>query len=115
MDVEKFRKVIKQREETDDEWSYGVEQCWKQEIALITEDIPGTIEFLKNDCTAEEFSWLSEILDDIVEIAPSREFVQCYRNLMDKFPVECVKYNIKGSIEIVEKMFDEENANEEKN
>ena len=37
MDIIKFREVIRQREETDDEWDYGIEQCWEQEIAILTE------------------------------------------------------------------------------
>ena len=59
MDIIKFREVIRQREETDDEWDYGIEQCWEQEIAILTEDIPTTIEYLKNECTAHEYSWIS--------------------------------------------------------
>ena len=47
MDINSFRKVIKQREETDDEWDYGIEQCWKKEIEILSEDIPSTIDFLK--------------------------------------------------------------------
>ena len=102
MDIIKFREIIKQREETDDEWDYGVKQCWKQEVEILTEDILSTIEFLKNDCTAEEYSWISEVLDDVVELVPNQELVQCYKDLMTKFPEECAKYNIAGSIESAE-------------
>lgn len=102
MDIIKFREVIKQREETDDEWTWGVEQCWKQEIELLAEDIQSTIDFLKNQCTADEYSWISEVLDDVVDLVPNKEFVQCYKELMSKFPEECVKYNIIGSIESAE-------------
>lgn len=35
MDTIRFREVIKQREETDDEWTFGVEQCWKKEIVFL--------------------------------------------------------------------------------
>ena len=52
MDVNKFREIIKQRENTDNEWDYGIEQCCKQEIENLSEDIPSTIEFLKNECMA---------------------------------------------------------------
>lgn len=31
MDINSFREVIKKREETDNEWDYGIEQCWKKE------------------------------------------------------------------------------------
>lgn len=99
MNVEKFREVIKQREVIDDEWDYGIEQCWKQEIALLSEDIYSTIEFLKDSCTAEEYSWISEVLEEVVEMVPSKELVQCYKELMTKFPEEYSKYNIAGVIE----------------
>jgi len=100
--IDAFREIIKQREETNDEWAYGVEQCWKKEIEILTEDIPSTIDYLKNDCTAEEYSWISEVLDDIVERVPSKELVQCYKELMVKFPEECIEYNIAGCIESAE-------------
>ena len=91
MDINSFRKVIKQREETDDEWDYGIEQCWKKEIEILSEDIPSTIDFLKNECTDEEYSWISEVIDDVVDQNPSKELVECYKSLKDKFPEEYAK------------------------
>ena len=43
---------------------------------------------------------------------PSKELVQCYTELMAKFPEECQKYNIKGVIEICEGIlkWEEENG-----
>ena len=112
MDINSFRRVIKQREETDDEWDYGIEQCWKQEIEILSEDISSTIEFLKNECTSDEFSWISEVIDDIVDKNPSRELVECYKSLMIKFPEECEKYYIAGVVEICENIlkWEEENG-----
>ena len=80
MDINSFREVIKQREETDDEWDYGIEQCWKKEIEILSEDIPSTIDFLKNECTDEEYSWISEVIEDIAEKTNSYEFVMCYKD-----------------------------------
>ncbi len=106
MNIDRFREVIKRREYvsqiSQDEWDEGIEECWKREVELLTEDIPSTIEFLKNECTAEEYSWISEVLEDIIEKKPSAELVQCYKTLMTKFPEECATYNIAGSIERAE-------------
>lgn len=103
MNIDSFREVIKERirisEESQDEWAYGIEKCWEQEVGILTEDIPSTLLFLKNDCTADEFSWISEVIEDIAEQTNSREFVECYKSLMSKYPDECNKYNIAGSIE----------------
>ena len=114
MRIEEFRKIIHEREQCHDEWIYGVEQCWKKEIALLTEDIHSTIEFLKNDCTANEYFWISEILDDVVDIIPSKELVQCYKELMTKFPEEYSKYNIAESIENAEAILRWEDEHEKK-
>lgn len=114
MDIIKFREIIKQREETDDEWDYGIEQCWKKEIEILSEDIPSTIKYLENECTAEEYIWISEVIDDVVDIIPSKELVECYKSLMTKFPEECEKYNIAGVIEICEDILKWEEENAEK-
>ena len=106
MNIVKFREIIKERvriaNECYNEWDYGIEQCWKQEINLLTDDIPSTIDFLINECTADEYSWISEVIDDVAEQTGSREFVMCYKNLMEKFPEECKKYNIAGSVQFAE-------------
>ena len=106
MRVEEFREVIKRREYVEEiscgEWAEGIEECWKKEIALLAEDIPSTIDFLKNDCTASEYSWISEIIDDLAGITQSKELVICYKELMSKFPEECKIYNIAGSIQFAE-------------
>jgi len=106
MKIAEFRKIIQERIKCYDEYTFGVEQCWKKEIEVLTEDIPSTIEFFKNECTEDEFSWISEIIDDIVEIAPNRELLDSYKSLMEKFPKECFKYNIAGSISEAETILD---------
>jgi len=106
MKIQEFRKVIKEREACHEEWTFGIEQCWKREIELLIEDVPSTIAFLRNDCTAEEFSWISEILEDIVEIVPCKELIMEYKSLMEKFPEECSKYNIAECIQQTEAMLE---------
>ncbi len=102
MDVQKFKEVIRRRKETHDEYDYGVEMCDKEEIQILAEDIPSTIEYLKNDCTADEFVWISEIIDDLAEKTKSRELVECYKNLMNKYSEETKEYYIGFCIECAE-------------
>lgn len=102
MRKEEFRKVIQERIECHDEWADGIEHCWKKEIEILSEDISSTIEFLQTDCTADEYSWISEIIDDLAAKTQSRELIACYKSLMAKFPEECKTYNIAGSIEYAE-------------
>lgn len=101
MNIEKFREVIKQREYisqvSQDEWAEGIEECQKKEIEILSEDISSTMEFLKTECTAEEFSWISEVFEDIIEANPNKELIQCYKELVDKFPEEAETYHIVDS------------------
>lgn len=62
MDVQKIREVIRRRNETHDEYDYGVEMCDKEEIQILSEDIPSTINYLQNQCTADESFGLVRLL-----------------------------------------------------
>ena len=118
MNIKEFREVIKQREYVEEissgEWEEGIEKCLKKEIEILSENIPSTIEFLNNECNAEEYSWISEVLEDVVEIVPSREFIQCYKALMTKFPEEYSAYKIAGVVERAQTILNWEETNGKK-
>ena len=86
MDVQRFKKVIQKRINTVDEYYVGVEECWKEEIEILSEDVPSTVAYLKNECTADEFAWICEIIDDLAVKTRSREIVEAYKNLGKKYP-----------------------------
>ena len=86
MDVQKFKEVIQKRINTVDEYYVGVEECWKEEIEVLSEDVPSTVAYLKNECTADEFAWICEIIDDLAVKTRSREIVEAYKNLGKKYP-----------------------------
>ena len=112
MNVAKFREIIRQRlyaeEISHGEWYEEIERCQKEVVDILKEDIPSTIDFLKTECTAEEYSWIAEVLEDVVlvtsdtELVLSRELVECVKALMEKFPEECETYNISGDVERAE-------------
>ena len=112
MDIIRFREIISEREriseETNDEWDYGVEKCWKEEIEILAADISSTIEFLKNECTEAEYSWISEVIEDLVSKVNNKQLVECYVSLMKKYPQEYEKYNIKSFNESIMAMVDME-------
>lgn len=102
MDVQKLKDVILERENTNDEYDYGIEQCHKKMINIITQDPEGTIAFLKSECTASEFSWLSEIFDEIVTATNNRGIVDALYFLLEKYPEESKTYNIRTFVESAE-------------
>ncbi|MDD6700775.1 hypothetical protein [Mogibacterium kristiansenii] len=115
MKIGKFKEIIQERSriaaECCDEWSFGIEKCWSQEIEMLSEDVDATISFLQNECTAEELSWISEIIDNLAERTRSRELLQAYKNLTDKFPEECKESNILESIKFAENVLNEDVEN----
>ena len=88
MNIDKFRTIIEEREHIEvishGEWQYGIEQCWKQMVAVLSEDIPSTIVFLENECSAEEYSWISEIIDELAMQQGGKDLLTCYKKLMTK-------------------------------
>lgn len=94
MMMKEIRAVIKKRILTDDEWDYGVNQCWNEEIEILSRNINDTITFLETDCTADEFSWLSEVFEQIAKKTQSRAFVDCLYRVAKKYSDTCKEYHI---------------------
>ena len=102
MITEEIRAAIKERAATDDEWAYGVQKCCNKEIEILSRNMEDTIRFLENECTADEFSWLSEIFDDVTEKTQSQAFVDCLYKVAKKYPLETKKYYIDRVIQFAE-------------
>ena len=101
MQFVEFRKIIRKRASIDDEWYTEVKKCWQEMTTIFSADINKTILFL-DVCTADEFSWLSEIFEDIATNTRSKEFVVALRKTAEKYPQETQQYNIIDFIESAE-------------
>lgn len=89
----------------ENDWQ--IEQWWSHVSDFASEHIAETIEFVKNDCSADEFSTFSEIFDDIAQKTNSRDFINAIKETAKKFPEECAKYNIQSSIDVAELYLEE--------
>lgn len=107
MNRERFKAVIHEREQTDDEWTEGVQKCQEELISVLCEDIDGTLQYLRSECTADEFSWISEVFDEIAIRTKSREFIAVLRVLVEKYPEETEEYNIIPFIDSAECQLDQ--------
>lgn len=72
------------------------------EIALFTRNLQETVQFLDNDCTAEQLIWLSEVFEEISAKLQSREFIDALTRCYTKFQNECKGYNVKNCISYAE-------------
>lgn len=81
---ENISDIIKVRiriaDETQDNWDYGIEQCWKKYIDILSANIEKSIYFFLHDCTDEEFYWLSEVFEEIADKTQSKKLVSAWRS-----------------------------------
>lgn len=89
---EKIAGVIKERiricEETEDNWDYGIEQCWKKYAEIMLPDIDKSIAYFLHECTDEEFYWLSEAFEELSGKAQSKDLIAAWRFRLAKVTTE---------------------------
>ena len=71
----------------------------KPEIELFSRNLQETIDFLDNDCTADQLSWMSEVFEEISAKLQSWDFIDALNRCADKYSEECKVYSIKECIE----------------
>ncbi len=83
--VNEVDSILEKRKNTDDNYAFGVEQCWEQLISVLSRNEEETLCFLEN-CTSEQLSWISEVFEEVAENLQSKKYIQCLRELDEKFP-----------------------------
>lgn len=68
----------------EDEDNYWIEDYRKKAIKIFTSNVSETIDFIRNECSDEEFYWLSEIFEELAEKTQSKELIQALRERLAK-------------------------------
>jgi len=97
-----LEKIFAILEKTDINDYDTYETLWNQEVELITTNLQEAILFIKNDCSETALSWISEVLEKIIDKTHSQEFLNAFKETANKYPSECETYDIEGSIKIAE-------------
>ncbi len=109
-DVIKFKELIKELKnicrDTQGEWDYGINLVNTKLVNLIDEDINGAIDYIKTDCTGDEFIWLSEFFEEVIEKTLSQDYIDTLRIIAKKYPEEDKKYKISAEIDYVQSRLD---------
>ena len=93
MNINKLRESILELLSLHPNDDYGTEKCWKEETEILSEDISETIDFFTNQCTDEEFFWLSSVFSDVSEIVQSKQFVETLRSRLARVNRETYNQN----------------------
>ena len=76
--LDEMKPVLQERirvsEETQDNWAYGIDQCWKKELELLSKNPADTLHFIKYEWTDEELSWIAEVFDELAKVITDIKF-----------------------------------------
>lgn len=89
-----FNILIQKRKAIEGDVDYDNNPIIKDMIDLMTKNVSQVVNFIMNDCSEEQFIWLSEILDEIIEKTNSPEIIDALRIAAKKYPQATQKYNI---------------------
>ncbi len=93
MNINKLRESILELISLHPNDDYRTEKCWKEETEILSENILETIDFFENQCTDEEFFWLSSIFSDVSEIVQSKQFIQTLHSRLTRVNRETYNQN----------------------
>jgi len=88
---DEYTKLVARREKIEEIVDWNNEPVIDATIALFTTNLQETIDFLDNDCSADQFSWMSEVFDKISEKLQSWDFIDVLRRTAAKYPEETKK------------------------
>lgn len=100
---EKFARLLALEEKYDNELpDYWEMPKFKARVALFTENLQATIDFLDHDCDGEMLASMSEFFYEISVHFKSGELIDAIQRCSDRFPVEKEKYSLQKWIDEAE-------------
>lgn len=81
--IEKLKQYLKIRIHENPDNYYEV-TLWEDETNAVCQDISASIHFVQCECTDEEFYYLGEVFDDIMDKTHSMEFLNCLRERVQR-------------------------------
>ena len=106
VDFHPLHQVIHERM-TNPNANYYEIPWWEAEIKQFTANIQESIQFIENECSDEEFYWLAEVFDDIMEKTRSVDFLNCIRRRVQMVKDDGRKAELLEDIKTAEEYVDE--------
>lgn len=103
----KLCKFLALRKKMHPENDWQQDDFWNKFSDFYADNMKVANDWVRNDCSADDFSWLSEVFEDIAEKSQSKDFINCIEETSKKFPEECEKYSIMFSIECAKGMMND--------
>lgn len=94
-----FNDLIEKRKTITDDVDYDNNPVIKSMVSLLAQDVPQTVAFIMDNCSKEQFVWMSEILDELIMQTKSTEIINALRLTAQKYPDAAMEYNISYFID----------------
>ncbi len=104
MNIDDLRNVLAHRTSLSINDDFALMECWRLETEILSENLSETILFF-DTCTDEEFFWLSEVFDDLIERTQSRELFQAICKRAESINNPEYKVSISTDIEFARDQF----------
>lgn len=76
----KIEEIIKHRLDLGIEDDDKLEECWAEEIRILSNNLTQTKDFYKNDCSDEVLFWTSEVFEELIEVTQSIELLDILKD-----------------------------------
>ncbi len=63
--IENYKKILLERISLDINDDWGIDAKWKKEVEILSQDVDAVVDYLENECSFDDFEWMSEIFDDL--------------------------------------------------
>ena len=93
--AKEYSDLIAERKAWQGDIDYERNPIVQAMVELLTKDVDQTVQFLKAECSSEQMIWLSEILDEIIEITKSQQIIDACYIVTERYPEVAKEYNIK--------------------
>ena len=88
MDKQALKDVLSQYVKLNPNDEVGIEECWAEMADILSKDISGTIDYITNDCTIEEFYWLSSVFENVVKKTQSKDVLAALKDFLPRIKIE---------------------------
>ena len=88
MDIKILREVLASYVNLETNEVAVKEKYWNKLTEILSGDIPSTICYFENECTDEEFYWLSSVFEDVMKKTESTEFLQAVKDRLERVTSE---------------------------
>ena len=102
MDTFSISDLLETRAKITSDTDPALGKCQKALTNLCCGDMPSTLAFLRNACTAQQFVLLSELFDSIAEKSQNRDFIAALRFLAEKYPEATREHDLLPFIDFAE-------------